>query len=93
MRALHWTPLAAAAAVATLFGVTTPVAAQTFHGGLRADLAFSDFRAADYEQNRRTGFRVGLWGELELSGPSPGSPSSCARAAESNPATCSSHTT
>ncbi|MEJ2539003.1 MAG: porin family protein [Gemmatimonadota bacterium] len=44
-------------------------AAQGFRGGVRADLALSDFRGADFDQDRRVGFRAGLWGELDLSGP------------------------
>ena len=42
--------------------------AQEFRGGIRADLALSDFRGADFDQSFRTGFRAGLWGELDLSG-------------------------
>jgi hypothetical protein len=63
-----WTGTAVLIALAAV-ALPAPSTAQGFHGGVRADLAFANFRGADYDQDRRTDFRAGLWGELELSGP------------------------
>lgn len=52
-----------------LVALPAAATAQDLRGGVRADLALSDSRGADFDQSRRMGFRAGLWGELDLSGP------------------------
>lgn len=49
--------------------VAAPAAAQEFSGGIRADLALASLRNEDVEQSRRAGIRVGVFGDLALSGP------------------------
>jgi hypothetical protein len=57
-----------AALVVTAWTTPGRASAQGVSGGIRADLVAASFQNADFETDPRLGVRVGIYGDLELSG-------------------------